>query len=193
MRDCLVRPDGLAAEDDPFTGILDGALQPVLGVPDCEACRHDPLRVQGTEERGRAAVLLADQILGRDLHVLEVDREFAESLDASSLKLRQGHALGSRVDKEQGEAVGLRPALLLTFLQRGGTGDEKHLVGNVGAGDEHLLAVDTVETLSGILLGQRLDPEAVGAGVGLGEREAQLQAPVRHVGQDPLLELLAHL
>lgn len=107
--------------------------------------------------------LLAQQILGRNLNVIEVDNARTARLDTQLLfLLRNAEALGPLLDDEGGDA--------LVLLLGGEVGKDDEEIGLHGVGDPHLAAADLVAArrCAGGLGGQG---EGVGARHGLRQAE----------------------
>ena len=133
---------------------------------------EDPLRVQAEEHLAQAVVLGAEQAVGRHLDVVEEEEELL--LGRADLH-RDERALDSGrigVDDEQRQAA---PGVLVDA----GARDDEHRVGLVDAGDVGLGAAEPVDVAVARRGGREV--VAVGAGVGLGDREHHLPA----VGQRP--------
>ena len=132
---------------------------------------QDALGVHAVDDVAEALALLADQVLGGHLQVVEehlagvVVDHGVDLLDLDTL------ALGRiEVDQEHGEALGA----LFDLVGRRGAGEQQHQVGVQHAAGPNLLAVDDVAVVA-LLLGARLELGGVGAGGRLGDAEG-LQA-----------------
>ena len=91
-------------------------------------------------------------------------------------------ALGLRVDEEQRQAERLRQLLRVDLLAGRRAGDDEHVVRDLDAGDEDLLAVHHVAVA--LALGDGLHAEAVAAGVGLRDREDEDRLAGDDAGDD---------
>ena len=128
---------------------------------------QNPLGIHAVDDVPEALALLADQVLGRHLEVVEehlagvvVDHGIdLLDLDAAALGLAQ-------VDEEHGEALGA----LLDLVRRRRAREQQHQVGVQHAAGPHLLAVDDVAVVA-LLVGAGLELGGVGAGGGLGDAE----------------------
>ena len=188
MLDGLVGADGGVAEDLALAGVVAGDLEAVLGDADDGGGDEDALGIEGEEERQRALVDLADDVLGGDAGVVEGDRELPRALDAAGRHRRERYALGAGVDEEEGEAVRARQPLRVAVVAARRAGHHEDVVGAVGGRDPLLLARE--EEGVAVALRHGGDAEGVGAGVGLGDREGELAAAGGDLGEPGPLHLL---
>ena len=156
--------------------IVDQALHRADG-----ADRHQqPLPGEVGHDQLEAAVLLAEQVLGRDLDVGEGELAGVGGVPAHLLQLRRHLVAGHlALEDEEGDAA------VAALLGRLAGADEE--VGADAVGDEGLGAVDHVAAVD--LLGGGADAGDVGAGAGLGDAQgADLLAG--DSGDQPALLLL---
>ena len=155
------------AEHDALLGVVGGAADEELGIAQALRGDQDALGVHAVDDVAEALALLADQVLGRHLQVVEehlagvVVDHGVDLLDLDAL------ALGlAQVDEEHREPLGA----LLHLVGGRGAGQQQHQVGLQHAAGPDLLAVDDVAVVA-LLLGPRLELGGVGAGGGLGDAE----------------------
>ena len=141
-------------------GVGEGVVEGALGDAEHRRGEDQALDVEAGHQLGPALVDLAEHRLGRGLDVVEVERV--------------GLAAAHRLDRDDFHPVDLardpdhRQALVLG-LALGRAADDEDVVGDVGVGDEDLLAVDDEAAVDALGRGgQRAD---VGAGLGLGHRD----------------------
>ncbi len=161
-------------------GVLQRHVEAVLGAGDAAGRADQPLALELPHDVVEALADLAEHGGGRDAHVLEGQQRRVGGVHAELLEaLLADHAGRVHRHEEEREAV--------VAGVRVGLGDEHDHVGAVAVGDVGLGAVDDV--LVAVAHRARLDAGDVGAGVGLGDAEAEdLLAGDR--GDDPLLLLL---
>jgi hypothetical protein len=173
-REPLVLPDR-AAEHDALAAVLDGS--PHRGTADAERLRRDqdPLGVEPVEQVGEALALLADATAHR--HTQTVVAHLARHHGvAAELRDRADVDLGPlQVDEQQGHPVGRLGAL----LARCGAHQQQAHLAERGLGGPHLGPVHHV--LVAVAHGSCTDRRGVGAGVGLGDAERDVQV----AGGDP--------
>src|SRR5262249_45916635 len=119
------------------------------------------------------------------VHVVEEERPLALGLVEGRVLhlLREPRGVG--IDDEEREAS----ATVGDFAGGGGPGDKEHVLRVLGAGYEGLLAF--YGEAVAVARGWRLLPEPVGAGIRLGDREAEPDRAVRHAREIPALLLVA--
>ena len=170
----------LAAERGALLRVLERAVEAALGAGDAAGGADQPLALELPHDVVEALADLAEHRRLRHAHVLEGEQRGVGGVHAELLELLLAdHAGRVHRHEEQREAVvaGVRVGLR----------DEHDHVGAVAVRDVGLRAVDDV--LVAVPHRARLDAGDVGAGVGLGDAEAEdLLALDR--GHDPLLLLL---
>src|SRR5882762_399606 len=156
-------------------------------VADTLGADQNVLCVHAVEDVAEALALLADEVLGGDLEVLEEDfggrvvDHGADRPDRQALSQRRLH-----FDDEHREAVGL----LLRLLARRGAREQQHQVGVLGARSPDLLAVHHVAVT--LLHRGGAYRRGVRAGRGLGDAEGlQPQLALRDLRQILFLLRLA--
>src|SRR3954451_3967137 len=154
----------LPAERLALEGVLHGHLEAALGARDAPRGADQPLALELPADVVEALALLAEHRRGRHAHVLEGEQRGVAGVHAELLELlladdaRQVHG---HEEQRDAAVAGLRVGL----------GDEDDHVGAVAVGDVGLRAVDYV--LVAVAHRARLDAGDVGAGVGLGDAEAE--------------------
>ena len=122
--DALVSADR-AVEDDPFAGVLRGPLHEPVAIADAFRCDQDPLGVPAVDDVAETFALLADQVLGWDFQVVDVDRGRL-MIDHQVERLDLDRAIGSmQVDQKDGQTFGL----ILKLVVGSGAGQKQHQVG----------------------------------------------------------------
>ena len=182
VRDRLVGTDE-APEHLTLAGVGDGSLQRHLAEPTRHAGEQDPFRVEAMEDVMKAATTLAD-------HAPAGDREPVVG------HLARGHRvaseLGDRTDvdiatieigEEQRQAV--ESALLVVI----GTHEEEHDFGLERLARPYLATGDD-PAAHPIFDGARRDPARVGASIGFGDAEGNVQVPGRGARQERVLKLI---
>src|SRR5437867_11962647 len=162
--DALVAPD-CPAEDDASFRVLHGPVEEPAGVTDALGGDQDSLRIEDVEEGLEAVALLANQMFGGDLDIVQ------EQLVRLAVEHRAnpGALYPLRLPKvDQVEAQALRPLRALPAGRR--ACDEHHEVTLLDAGDEDLVAPDPIAIAPSFRDGR--DPREVGSRVRLREGEA---------------------
>ena len=172
--DQLVLGDGLAALH-PLGGEADGLVDEALREPDAQRGDVQPAVGEAGHRRRVAGAFGADQRLGADPDVVEVDVSGPGAGLAHLLVLRADRDTGRPGrHQEAGNPFGGRRI-------RVGTREDHEDVGHRSVGDVTLGAVD--DPAVAVTHRTRLQPGRIGAGVGLGERERRGPLPRRHLRQ----------
>ena len=174
-----------ATEHDPVFHIGRDAVDEPAAVADALGRDQRALCIQSVQDVLEALPFLADQVLGRNLQVLE--EQFVGLVIHHVQDGPHFHALADRiaqVDDEDRHTL----ALLLHIGQWRGARQQNHQVGMLDAGDPHLLAVDHIAVALADC--HSLDLCRVGAGAGFGHAHAlQTQLTCRDLRQVALLLL----
>src|SRR5687768_5609403 len=177
QRHALVLPDR-TAEDDPLLRVGRGAGDEPARVADAFGRDEDPLGVPAVDDVAEALALLADEILHRDLEVL--DEELVRVVVDHGLdRPRLDRApCGLDVDEEDRQP----PRLVVEALVRRGAREQQHEVRLFEAARPDLLAVHDVAVASSH--GHRLDARRLAPRGRLGHAEGlQPQLPRRDARQ----------
>ena len=179
VADGAILGDG-SAELVAFVGVLHAAGQRALGRADHGATELDAADVEDVDRNLESLLALVEQVLDRDLDVVEEDLAGGGTLDAHLLLLRVlGDAFGVAVHDERGE-----------FLVVVNLGKDDHHVGKSAVGDPHLLAVDDVVLSVLAQGGGCLAAVGVRSAAGLSQAVAALELAAGHAGHVLLLLLL---
>src|ERR687888_1594955 len=135
--DELVLPDRLA-ERLPLARVLDRALEAGADDAACSRSDREAALVEPVHRDLEALSLLADQVLGRELDVLEEELAGRAGPDAELvLRVRRREAGRALLDDEGGDALVLRGRVRLR--------EDERVVGDRGVRDPVLLAVQDVD------------------------------------------------
>lgn len=175
----LLPDDGLGdeglAKDDTLVAPLHALIDNDPGVADDTAAHNPALVVEVGQNDLETLVLLAEQVLDRNLDIVEGDESGTSGGRVGSLDLSSLDAL-STGNEENGK----------TLLGANGGGEP---VGEGSVGDPLLGTVDNVELSIGSLLGGGADSADVGTSEGLGDG----QGNVFFTGEDLLDDLVLQL
>jgi UDPglucose 6-dehydrogenase len=163
-------------------GVRDGGVERSLGDADRLRADHRAGVVEGLEGRAEAGALLADEPVGRDPAVVEVDLAGRRALDAELALLGADAEPGVvLVHDERRDALGA--------LARVGAGHHGEVRVHRRPGDPHLGAVEDV----GVAVAHGPGPHrrGVGAGFALGQRVGEHGLAGGDLRQVAALELLA--
>ena len=167
MLNALVLADG-AAEHHTLVGVGGGLAQRRAAQAHGLDAEQGPLRVQAGQQILEPLAFLADQILGRDLQVLDEEHVTFDGL-ATHLRDRLGVDPGAvEVGVEKAQALHRLGDLILGRR----AGDDQDLVGPLGHGRPDFSTGDPVAVA--VLLGPGLQAGGVQPAVGLGDRETGL-------------------
>ncbi len=112
----LVGADRLRAEDHALGRVADRHLEQVLGLSERAGRDQHALGVQRVEHHEGAGVLVADAVLDRHLHAVEVDGPLVGAFDRAHRQARDLEAGRVAIDDEDREAARLRKRFALHLL-----------------------------------------------------------------------------
>jgi hypothetical protein len=161
----LVLPNR-TSEHDPAIGVVACLSDEPSRIPDAFRADQDALRVHAVEDVAEAAALLAEQVLGRDLEIVEehLGRRMVDH-GPDGLDLQAPAARLPHVDQKDGKPL----AFLARPVGRRGPREEQHQVRMLGPRRPDLLAIDHVFVPAAF--GGRADRCCIGAGGGFGDAE----------------------
>jgi hypothetical protein len=97
------------APDFPAPRVPGGPVQRVPADPDADRRAGDPLWVEAVEDLGEPVVLVADQLVTADPHIVEVQRELPLGQGGGNRQGLHGQARRVRRHQEQGQQPVTRP------------------------------------------------------------------------------------
>ena len=179
--DTLILADG-PTEDDALFRVGCGATEGDATSAQGFGGDEDALGVEAIEEVVEAAPNFADNIAGIDGEVVVEDLVRIDGVAPELFDFADRDVLGVEVGEEEGHAVGAAGGI----SEGRGTREEEDLGGFLGLGCPDLLAAD--EVVVAIATGEGRDGGCVGASVGFGDAEGDVEAPSGGLGKDALFE-----
>ncbi len=174
-------PADLLAERLALAGVLERRVEARPGQAD--RARRDGVAAVVDSAHGdlEALALLADAVLQRHAHVVEVDLAGIAGVDAElALDRARGQTGHAPLDDERADAT--------VFLRPVERGEDQEVVGDVGQADPDLGAVEDVRVA--VTTGGRGQAGGVGAGTGLGQPERGQLLALRLGREETLLLIL---
>ena len=168
--DSLVRPDR-PPEHDTLARISRGPPNGVAADPDGFGGDQDALGVEALEDVAEPLALFADAIGLRDAHAVEIDLVRVDGLSPHLLDLPDPGRLAVEIREEEAQPLGRR-----VVAARGRAGEQHDLLRDLGGRGPDFLTVDDI--IRAVPLGPGGDPGGVEPGIGFGDREAHLAAPL---------------